>query len=112
MKHLAKLGLGLVLVLGVATAAVGEDGAEAVTLQGKIMCAKCSLGKADAKECQNVLVVAEGEAKGEYYLVKNAVAEDFGEVCQAKKPAKVTGTVAEKEGKKWITASAMEEVDS
>jgi len=82
--------------------------ASETTLTGKVMCAKCTLKKADAKECQDVLVVSGGAAKGEYYIVKNDVAEKFGHVCSSKKAAKVTGTVAEKDGKKWITASAME----
>ena len=112
MKHLAKLGLGLVLALCVVSVAAGGGEAETVTLEGKILCAKCSLEKADAKACQNVLVVAEGEAQGEYYIAKNAVADEFGNVCMAKKPVKVTGSVAEKDGKKWITASAIEELDS
>jgi hypothetical protein len=55
-----------------------------VTVSGKITCAKCTLKKADAKSCQDVLVVA-GE-----------------------KGATVTGTVTEKDGKKWLTPSKME----
>lgn len=63
----------------------------------------CTLKKADAKECQNVLVVT-GENAGEYYLVKNEVAEAYGHVCKGTKPATITGTVAEKDGKAWLTA--------
>jgi hypothetical protein len=73
------------------------------------MCAKCTLKKADAKECQDVLVVkGDMGATSEYYIVKNAVAEKFGHVCQGEQAATVTGTIAEKDGKKWIEASRME----
>ena len=106
MKTFAKLGLAAALVLGLVVSVQAGD--EAVTLQGEVMCAKCTLKKADATECQDVLVVSEGDTKGEYYVVKNDVAEKFGHVCSSKKAAKVTGTVAEKDGKKWITATAME----
>ncbi len=107
MKTFAKLGLAVALAFGfVALAQAGEE-AKSLTLEGEVMCAKCTLKKADATECQDVLVVSEGDAKGEYYIAKNDVAEKFGHVCSSKKAAKVTGTVAEKDGKKWITATAM-----
>ena len=44
----------------------------------------------------------------EYYIVVNEVAEEFGEVCTNTTKAKVTGTVSEKDGRKWITASKVE----
>jgi hypothetical protein len=109
MKMIAKLGLALVLVAGfVAVATAGDE----TTLTGNVMCAKCALKKADAKECQDVLVVEAGGQNTEYYIAKNPVAEKFGHVCKSVKPAVVTGTVTEKDGKKWITASKMEEKKS
>jgi hypothetical protein len=91
---------------------VSAAAAEPVTLTGKVMCAKCTLKKADAKECQDVLVVpdAKGGTAAEYYLVKNAVQEKFGHVCTGEKPATVTGSVTEKDGKKWLEATKMVEV--
>jgi|MudIll2142460700_1097286.scaffolds.fasta_scaffold386324_2 hypothetical protein len=108
MRNVARIGLALAVAFGLTVMAQAADEAKSVTLKGEVMCAKCTLKKADATECQDVLVVSEGDAKGEYYVVKNDVAEKFGHVCSSKKAAKVTGTVAEKDGKKWITASAME----
>ena len=105
MKTLAKFGLALALVAGlVAAAYAGEE----TTVTGKVMCAKCTLKKADATKCQDVLVVKDGDKTAEYYVVKNAVAEKFGHTCSGEKAAVVTGTVSEKDGKKWITPSKME----
>jgi phosphosulfolactate phosphohydrolase-like enzyme len=109
MKTIAKLGLALALVAGLlAVATAGDE----TTLTGKIMCAKCTLKKADATKCQDVLVVEAGGQSTEYYVEKNAVAEKFGHVCQGTKAAVVTGTVTEKDGKKWISPSKMEETKS
>ena len=105
MKTLVKLCLAVSLAIGLATAVVAGEG-EAVTLEGSVMCAKCAMG--EAEDCQDVLVVAEGDAEGDYWIVKNDVAKKFGHACQGEKPARVTGTVAEKDGHNWITPTAME----
>lgn len=106
-KTLARLALAVVLTAGFALTALAADD---VTLSGKVVCAHCQLKKADAKGCQNVLVVTDAQGSHEYYLAKNEVSDKFGHVCMASKNAKVTGQVTEKDGKKWLTASAMEEV--
>jgi len=105
MKTIVKLGFALALVVGfVATAGAGEE-----TVSGNVMCAKCTLKKADAKECQDVLVTKDAAGKvSEYYIEKNEVAKAYGHTCQGEKPAVVTGTVTEKDGKKWISATKME----
>ncbi len=101
MKMLAKAGLALALVLGLMAVA---NAADETTVTGKVMCAKCTLKKADATKCQDV-VVANG---AEYYVEKNDVAKKFGHTCQGEKDVTVTGTVSEKDGKKWIAPSKME----
>jgi hypothetical protein len=105
MKPSVLLVVALVAVVGLAAVATAAE----TTLTGSIACAKCTLKKADAKECQDVLVVKDdkGQAK-EYYVAKNDVFEKFGHTCTGEKPATVTGTVADKDGKTWITASKME----
>jgi hypothetical protein len=108
MKAIVAVGAALVLVIGMAMSAVA---AEPITVTGKVMCAKCTLKKADAKECQDVLVVKDAKgATAEYYLVKNDVQQKFGHVCTGEKPATVTGTVTEKDGKQWLEATKMDEV--
>jgi uncharacterized protein YgiB involved in biofilm formation len=104
-----RLILTLAVLALVATFTFAGDDAKAVTVTGKIVCAKCTLQKADAKACQDVLVVDENGAKAEYYLVKNEVAEKYGHVCQGEKGAVVTGTVTEKDGKTWLAATKMEQ---
>ena len=108
MKTFAKFALALAVVLTFVAGASAAD----QTLSGDVLCAKCNLKKADAKECQDVLVVKSGDTSAEYYIVKNPVSEKFGHVCSGKKAATVTGTVAEKDGKKWISATKMEQPKS
>jgi hypothetical protein len=107
MRFVTILAFALVLAVGpVGTVATADE----VTLTGKIMCAKCTIKKADAKECQDVLVVADSQgAAKEYYVTKNEVLQKFGHTCTGEKPAVVTGTVSEKDDKAWITPTKMEE---
>jgi hypothetical protein len=106
MKSLFVSALMAVLLVGLAGVASAAD----ESLSGTVMCAKCALKKADAKECQDVLVVKDGDgAVKEYYIAKNAVLEKFGHTCKGEKPATVTGAVTEKDGRMWITATTMEE---
>jgi uncharacterized membrane protein len=109
MKTTIRLAVLAVLVLGLATLASAGDEKQ-VVVTGKVMCAKCSLKKADATECQNVLVAkGAGDTMVEYYLVKNEVTEAFGHKCTGEKAAAVAGTVEEKDGKMWLTAKKIEE---
>ena len=81
------------------------------TLEGTLVCAKCYLKRADAHECQDVLLVqAANGAKSEYYVKKNEVAEKAGEACTTQVKARVTGTVSEKDkdGKTWVIPSKIE----
>ena len=103
-KTLLKLGLVAAVAFGLAASARAGD---ETTVTGKVVCAKCSAKKAEA--CQNMLVTADGQ---EYWLAKTEAANKFGHVCKGEKNAKVTGTVEEKDGKKWLTASALEELKS
>jgi hypothetical protein len=79
------------------------------TFKGTLVCAQCGLKKADAHECQDVLLVTDANGgTAEYYITKNDVAEKAGEACTLKIPATVTGTVSQKDGKTWLTPSKIE----
>ncbi|HSC29341.1 MAG TPA: DUF6370 family protein [Vicinamibacterales bacterium] len=103
------LFVGFCVALALCSVAGSNAATEEVTLSGTIMCAKCSLKKADAKECQDVLVTKDESGKlGEYYIAANDVSKKFGHTCKGEAAATVTGEVSEKDGKKWIVVSKME----
>jgi hypothetical protein len=104
------ISLAITLVGGVLA---GEE-TETITLEGKVVCASCTLKEEGIKECQNVLQVESGEEGAEpasYYIAKNDVGDKLGMVCKDSKHVKITGMVAEKDGKKWITASKIEPLE-
>src|SRR5688572_30325991 len=99
----------LALIAALFCALAGATHAAEKTYEGTLVCAKCYLKKPDAKECQDVLLVPSKDgAKTEYYIRKNDVAEKAGEACTTAAKARVTGTVAEKDGRTWLTPSKIE----
>ncbi len=100
-------GFGLLALLAGSTLAVAAEDKPAatkeVTLEGTIQCAKCSLKQ--AKECTNAIVVKEGEKNVTYFFADKGNGESYHEmVCGGgKEQGTVTGKVAEKDGKMWIT---------
>jgi hypothetical protein len=80
-----------------------------VTLKGMLGCGKCSFQ--EAKACQNVLKVQDGDKTVSYELADNEVAKaNHEKVCGPASPATVTGTVAPgkgKKAKKILTATAI-----
>jgi hypothetical protein len=106
MKSIGTIALAAFLLVGLVHVARAAD---ETTLSGSLMCAKCSLKKADASKCQDVLVVKDAAgATTEYYITKNEAAEKAGHQCKSEAKATVTGVVSEKDGKKWIEASKIE----
>jgi hypothetical protein len=95
----------MIATLGALAVAVPAFAAEE-TFTGELVCAKCFLKRADAKECQDVLMVPNAtSATTEYYITKNQVSIDSGEACTDKVPATIVGSVSETDGRKWITAT-------
>ncbi|MBI1842427.1 MAG: hypothetical protein HYR88_16440 [Verrucomicrobia bacterium] len=77
-------------------------------LKGEGVCAKCEL-KESAK-CQNAIRVEEHGKKVVYYIEDNDVSKGFHKkVCTATIKLTATGKVSEKDGKKWLAASKLEE---
>jgi type 1 fimbria pilin len=80
-----------------------------VTLEGNIVCAKCTLKVEGVDKCQSVLLVKNAaRTDTQYWLARNAVAEAFGDVCTDIKPVTVTGSIEEKDGRKWIVATKID----
>lgn len=105
MNRMIRVAMAALLVATIAGPVKAAD----ETYSGSLMCAMCTLKKADAHECQDVLVVTDAKgAKTEFYVTKNEVAAKAGEACTTEIKATVTGTVSEKDGKKWITATKIE----
>ena len=103
----AVLTLGALVVASMSSTFALRAAADEVTLKGELVCARCYLNKPDAKECQDVLLVKDPMGTTEYYVTKNKVSQDSGEACTEAVKATVVGTVSEKDGRKWITASTI-----
>src|SRR5262249_15418776 len=98
--------LAVVLTL---TFAVKADDKKEVTLKGKMVCGKCTLKETDA--CSNVLQVKEKDKTVNYFIKDTGNKETYhkgGGNPNSSQEATVPGTVTEKDGKKWITASKVE----
>lgn len=110
MKRLTIATLSMLVAIGLTVPVFA--GGDSVTLEGKVVCAKCTMKEEGLTKCQNVLVVKnEGQVKN-YYLVKNEANAEFGDVCMMEKQVKVTGTVSEKDGKTWLAATKIESAKS
>src|SRR5689334_18187394 len=95
----------LLALIAVCLLVAGLQAAEKkeVTLKGEIMCARCELK--ESKTCQTVIEVKEGGKEVTYYFKDKGPKEEYHEeVCGGgRSQGIVTGTVSEKDGKKWIT---------
>lgn len=86
--------------------------AKEVKLEGTLWCAKCGLKEAGVKKCTNAIQVKDGDKTVTYFLDDKGNGEDYHEgLCGGgkKEGAKVTGTVTEKDSKKWVKVSKVEE---
>jgi hypothetical protein len=102
----------IALVLGVGTyvgVTLADEPAKEVKLTGTLMCGKCSLKM--TPKCSNALQVKEGDKVITYIIDDKGNAESYHEdVCGDGKVEGVivSGTVSEKDGKKWVKASKVE----
>lgn len=82
----------LIVVTGSSMPAGEKD--KEVTLEGKICCLKCELGK--SKKCETVIVVTK-DKKDVVYLFDTAGHKKYhGKICTEAKEGSATGTVDEK----------------
>jgi hypothetical protein len=102
--------LGVAIVCALALTVKAEEKGKEVKLTGKMVCGKCALKETD--DCSNVLQVKDGDKTVNYYLKDDGKKADYHKnICTAGKAGKdatVTGTVTEKDGKKWITDAKVE----
>jgi hypothetical protein len=80
-----------------------QAGDKVVTLKGDVVCAKCELK--ETSKCVTAIQVKENGQNVTYYFKDKGAKEEYHEaVCGGgKQQATVTGTLSEKNGKKWIT---------
>jgi hypothetical protein len=93
------------IALSLASHLVAADEKE-VTLKGTITCAKCDLKQAD--KCATVIKVQEGGTDVVYWFDPASHAKNHKSVCMDPKAGTVTGTVSEKDGKKWIKVTKLD----
>lgn len=97
-----------VVALGTALTATADDKKE-TKLTGTLVCGKCQLKQ--TPKCSNVLQVKEGDKTVNYFLDDKGNGETYHEgVCGGEKVegVTVTGTVTEKDGKKYIKPTKVE----
>ncbi len=106
MLRLVLAGMFTLAILG--TTVVAEDKkAEKKTLEGTLTCTKCALK--ETKVCGHALLVKEGDKEVKFYIADNGGKEPYHKhCCTADVPAKVTGIVSEKDGKKTISEAKVE----
>lgn len=110
MKKLVTMSLVLLIFVALAGPVLAGE-AKTVTLEGEMQCAKCTLHQEEFDECQNVLIVKKDGEERHYYLAKNETNHEYGDVCMKSRVVRVTGQVEEKEGRLWIAASEIADVE-
>ena len=85
--------------------------ADATKIEGEATCAKCTLKQADS--CQAAITVIGADGKKETILAdKNDVAKAFHKkICTDTVKVKAEGTITEKDGKKTIALTKIEEAE-
>jgi hypothetical protein len=88
------------------TGAQAGDKEKAVTLKGKITCAKCDLGA--TAECATVIVAKDKDKKDvTYYFDTTSGKKYHKEICTDAKQGTVVGVVSEKGDKKIVTVQKL-----
>lgn len=109
MRAARVLAAGLMVAFVLVLSARAEEKPKEVTLEGKLVCGKCTLDV--TKACCNVLQVEKGGKKVSYFLKDKGKAEKYHKgICPpgSEKEATVTGTVAKQGEKMVITPSKVE----
>lgn len=102
------LGFSVVALASVVSADDKKDSKDVKTIEGKMVCTKCTLS--ETKACGHAVQVKEGTKTVTYYLDAKAGKALHKEVCPAgsELAVKVTGKLVEKGGKKTLTNAKVE----
>ena len=104
MKNIITMIAAVVVASLISTSANAAE----KTLKGEGLCAKCELK--ETSKCQNAVRVEENGKKVVYYLEDNDVSKAFHKkVCTSVTKVVAKGKVSEKDGKKWIDVTSIEE---
>lgn len=99
-----RYALALVCLMACLGFVVAEE--KAVTLEGKVCCAKCELGK--EKKCMTVVVTKEKGKEVVYYFDADSNKKFHKDYCSGSTEAKVVAKVSEKDGKKVAAVEKIE----
>jgi hypothetical protein len=112
LKFTLALLAGLALAGFTINAFAEDTAAKETSITGNMVCGKCTLH--ETEKCQNVVQVMEDGKTVNYYLKQNAVSKkEHAAVCHGNtEKVTVTGTVAEKDGKKTLTPTKIDAVKS
>lgn len=96
--------MAAVVAVALVNVSVAADTKKEVTLEGTIACAKCTFKVDGVKTCNIAIKV-----KDEVILFDKDSSKKFhDDYCTASKEGKVTGTIVEKDGKKFLTVTKLE----
>lgn len=101
MKKLTAILFTAAFAFTLGSVQAGEKGKE-VTLEGVMSCEKCNLKTADS--CSDALVVDDVT----YHLEEKGERKTGAHVCSGTSEVKVTGTVEERDGEKFVVVSKIE----
>ena len=107
--HVSAIAVLAMLVVGYVARAEEPSVPKTVTLEGQLMCGHCTLKVGD--KCNDMLVVKDGDKEVRYNVVLGSDLKD-NHTCKGKQAVKITGTVAEKDGAKVLTATKVEKVEA
>jgi hypothetical protein len=106
MQANRKLLLGLCAVFALALTVAADDkksGDKEMMIKGTVACAKCTFKIDGVDKCQIALKAKDKNDKDVYYFFDEDSHKKYHpDYCKISKDGTVTGTVTEKDGKKWI----------
>lgn len=85
-----------------------NQAAQEVTLTGEIGCAHCSFKTAGVTECADAIRVKSGGKETTYLFAEGSSSKHDDAMCKQVRQGSATGTVSEKDGKKYIKVTKLD----